>query len=38
MDNGPESSGRRTQFLYRMGPFADVINRPIHLLYYSGFV
>ena len=33
MDNGPESSGRRTQFLSRMVQFADVINRPIHLLY-----
>src|SRR5882724_4533785 len=34
MDNGPESSGRRTQFLYRMVQFADVIKRSIHLLYY----
>jgi Rhodopirellula transposase DDE domain len=33
MANGPESSGRRTQFLSRMVQFADVINRPIHLLY-----
>jgi len=33
MDNGPESSGRRTQFLSRMVQFADVINRPIHWLY-----
>jgi hypothetical protein len=37
MDNGPESSGRRTQFLYRMVQFADVINRPIHLLYYPPY-
>jgi len=29
MDNGPESSGRRTQFLYRMVQLADVINKPI---------
>ena len=33
MDNGPERSGRRTQFLSRMVQFADVINRPIHWLY-----
>jgi hypothetical protein len=34
MDNGPESSGRRTQFLYRMVQFADDIGKPIQLLYY----
>jgi hypothetical protein len=33
MDNGPESSGRRTQWLSRLGQCADVINRPMHLLY-----
>ena len=27
MDNGPESSGRRTQFLSRMVQLADVINQ-----------
>jgi hypothetical protein len=37
MDNGPESSGRRTQFLSRMVQFADVIKRPIHLLYYPPY-
>ena len=37
MDNGPESSGRRTQFLSRMVQFADVSNRPIHLLYYPPY-
>lgn len=37
MDNGPESSGRRTQFLSRMVQFADVINRPLHLLYYPPY-
>ena len=31
MDNGPESSGRRTQFLHRMVQFADDMNKPIHL-------
>jgi hypothetical protein len=33
MDNGPESSGRRTQFLHRMVQFADDIGKPIQLLY-----
>ncbi len=33
MDNGPESSGRRTQFLHRMVPRADDIPKPIQLLY-----
>jgi hypothetical protein len=37
MDNGPESSGRRTQFLSRMVQFADVINKPIQLLYYPPY-
>jgi DDE family transposase len=34
MDNGPESSGGRTQFLHRMVQFADQMGKPIHLLYY----
>ncbi len=29
MDNGPESGGRRTQFLSRMVELVDVINKPI---------
>ena len=33
MDNGPESSGRRTQFLQRMVAFCDVMGQPIHLVY-----
>ena len=33
MDNGPASSGRRTQFLSRMGQRAADINTPIQLLY-----
>ena len=33
MDNGPESSGRRTQFLHRMGQLADDMHKPIQLLY-----
>jgi Rhodopirellula transposase DDE domain len=37
MDNGPESSGRRTQFLYRMVRFADDIGKPIQLLYYPPY-
>src|SRR5205807_9584174 len=37
MDNGPESSGRRTQFLYRMVQLADYMNKPIQLLYYPPY-
>jgi hypothetical protein len=37
MDNGPESSGRRTQFLSRMVQFADTIGKPIQLLYYPPY-
>jgi hypothetical protein len=37
MDNGPESSGRRTQFLQRMVAFCDGIGKPIHLLYYPPY-
>ena len=33
MENGPESNGRRTQFLQRMVQFADRIGKPIQLLY-----
>ena len=34
MDNGPESSGRRTPFLHRMVQLADDMPKPIQLLYY----
>jgi transposase len=37
MDNGPESSGRRTQFLKRMVDVCDRIAKPIHLLYYPPY-
>lgn len=37
VDNGPESSGVRTQFLNRMVKFADHIGKPIHLLYYPPY-
>jgi hypothetical protein len=37
MDNGPESSGRRTQFLHRMVQFADDIGTPIQLLSYPPY-
>lgn len=37
MDNGPESSGRRTQFLSRMVQLADMMNKPIQLLYYPPY-
>ena len=33
VDNGPESSGVRTQFLKRMVGFADLIGVPLRLLY-----
>jgi hypothetical protein len=36
-DNGPESSGRRTQFLKRMVAFADLIGKPVQLLYYPPY-
>lgn len=36
-DNGPESSGQRTQFLKRMVEFADHIGKPIQLLYYPPY-
>jgi hypothetical protein len=32
-DNGPESRGRRTQFLHRMVQFVDAIGTPMPLLY-----
>jgi hypothetical protein len=37
IDNGPESSGVRTQFLNRMVEFADAIGKPIQLLYYPPY-
>jgi Rhodopirellula transposase DDE domain len=37
MANGPESSGRRTQFLHRMVQCADDIPKPIQLLYYPPY-
>jgi len=37
MDNGPESSGRRTQFLSRMVELSESIHRPIQLLYYPPY-
>lgn len=37
VDNGPESSGVRTQFLKRMVEFADKQGKQIHLLYYPPY-
>jgi hypothetical protein len=34
MDNGPESSGVRTQFLHRLVQFADQSGKPLQLLYF----
>jgi transposase len=37
LDNGPKSSGRRTQFLRRMVQFADRSGLEIHLAYYPPY-
>jgi hypothetical protein len=37
MDNGPESSGGRTQFLQRRVHLGDSIGKPIQLLYYPPY-
>lgn len=37
MDNGPESSGIRTQFLKRIVEFADAIGKRIQLLYFPPY-
>jgi hypothetical protein len=37
MDNGPESSGVRTQFLKRIVEFTDRIGKPMQLLYFPPY-
>jgi len=37
VDNGPENSGVRTQFLNRMVSFAESLSTPIQLLYYPPY-
>ena len=37
VDNGPESSGVRTQFLKRMVEFVDYTSKSIQLLYYPPY-
>jgi len=37
MDNGPECSGRRTQFLHRMTEFVDSTGLVIRLIYYPPY-
>lgn len=37
VDNGPESSGQRSQFLKRMVEFTDYVKRPVHLIYYPPY-
>lgn len=37
MDNGPECSGRRTQFLKRMVDFVDTTGLDVHLVYYPPY-
>ena len=37
VDNGPESSGVRTQFLHRLVKWVDQIGKPVQLLYYPPY-
>lgn len=37
VDNGPENSGVRTQFLNRMVDWVDQIRKPVQLLYYPPY-
>ena len=37
VDNGPENSGMRTQFLKRMVDWVDAIGKPVQLLYYPPY-
>lgn len=37
MDNGPECSGRRTQFLKRMVEFSDQTGLTVHMAYYPPY-
>ena len=37
VDNGPESSGVRTQFLRRMVEFVDYTSKSVQLLYYPPY-
>ncbi len=37
VDNGPESSGVRSQFLNRMVKFAEKIAKPLQLLYFPPY-
>lgn len=36
-DNGPESSGNRTQFLNRMVAWVDEIRKPVRLIYFPPY-
>lgn len=37
MDNGPECSGRRTQFLFRLTEFADQTGLSVRIIYYPPY-
>ena len=37
LDNGPENSGARTQFLYRLVRFADATGLEVKLVYYPPY-
>jgi hypothetical protein len=38
LDNGPECSGRRSQFLLRMTEFVDLTGLTVHLVYYPPYL
>lgn len=37
MDNGPECSGRRSQFLFRLTEFVDATGVSVRLIYYPPY-
>ena len=37
VDNGPECSGRRTQFLFRLTEFADMTGLRVRIIYYPPY-
>jgi hypothetical protein len=37
MDNGPECSGRRSQFLKRLVGFSDITGLTVHMIYYPPY-
>jgi hypothetical protein len=37
MDNGPECSGHRSQFLLRMAKFADITRLTVRIIYFPPY-